>query len=178
MNWSSAKLPYFNMLGHLGPRQSGTLCLGRCTRATTLAGLLLAIPAGAYALTQVSGPVMIGPSRGDGNPQNHSATLTTMVVNQGQLADRLVNVLCPSAGDAHLLNGQVRQVGSIERNGLDIPGSIDGKANPVAVQIGLRQATEPVVSGALVPCSLYFQHAGQRVVVFTLGAHEQATAEP
>ena len=148
------------------------------SKTTMLAGLLLAVPAGAYALTQVSGPVMIGPSRGDGNPQNHSATLTTMVANQGQLPDRLVNVVCPSAGDAHLLNGHVRQVGNVERNGLEIPGSVDGKANPVAVQIGLSRATEPVVPGALVPCSLYFQHAGQRIVVFTLGAHEQATPEP
>ena len=148
------------------------------SKATILAGLLLAVPACADALTQVSGPVMIGPSRGDGDPQNHSATLTTIIANQGRLPDRLVNVVCPSAGTAHLLNGRVQPVGNVDRDGLDIPGSVDGKADPVTVQIGLSQATEPVVSGALVPCSLYFEHAGQRIVVFTLGAHEQATPEP
>ena len=132
----------------------------------------------AEALTQVSGPVQIGPSSGDGDPQNHSATLSTTVVNQGQLPDRLINVGCPGYGEANLLNGHVQPVGDVERNGLDLPGTVQGRATPVLVRIGLGHATAPMPAGTLLPCELFFEHAGQRIVVFTLGAHETETLEP
>ena len=147
-------------------------------RTSIAALLLLAAPMAAEALTQVSGPVQIGPSSGDGNAQNRSATLSTIVVNQGQLPDRLINVGCPGFGDANLLNGHVQPVGNVERNGLDLPGTIDGRATPVLVQIGLGHATAPMLAGTLVPCALYFEHAGQRIVVFTLGTREAQTLEP
>lgn len=139
-----------------------------------------AYPVGAHALTQASGPVQIGPSGGDGDVQNHNAVLSTTVINYGGLPDRLINVACPGTGAAALTNGQVQPVGpgGRQRNGLDVPGSESGKAVPVPVQIRLSDATQPMTAGALVPCSLYFEHAGQRIVVFELGVHETATSEP
>jgi copper(I)-binding protein len=139
---------------------------------------LLAIPVAARALTQASGPVQIGPSSGDGDVQNHSAALSTTVINYGGLPDRLINVACPGTGTASLANGHVQPVGNAQRNGLDVPGSGSGKTVPVQVQISLTNAAQPMAAGALVPCSLYFEHAGQRIVVFTLGVHETATDEP
>ncbi len=159
------------------------------SRGAVAAGLLLAgglaWPHAARALTQVSGPVQIGPSSGDGDAQNRSATLSTVVTNQGELPDRLVNVACPGLGTANLLNGQVQPVtpgspaGPGEpRNGLDLPGAVSDRATPVPVRIGLSQATQPMLAGTLLPCSLYFEHAGQRIVVFMLGAHDPASNEP
>ena len=146
--------------------------------AALLPVALCALPGAASALTQVSGPVQIGPSAGSFDTQNHSATLSTMVTNQGGLPDRLMNITCPSVGDAHLLNGHVEPVDGVQRNGLDIPAAAPGRVTPVPVQISLTQARPPMVAGALVPCSLYFEHAGQRVVIFMLGEHEPASDEP
>ncbi len=146
-------------------------------RSLTAAGLL-ALPLAGHALTQVSGPVQIEASSGDGNDADHSATLSATITNHGGLADRLIDVACPGIGTVALLNGQVRAVGDTQRNGLDLPGSLGGNAAPVAARFGLSHATQPLVAGALIPCALYFQHAGQRIVVFALGAHEPASNEP
>ena len=148
---------------------------------TAMAALLLALPVAGRALTQVSGPVQIGPSIGEGNDANHSATLSTTITNQGNLPDRLVNVACPGIGTVALLNGQVQPVApgsSVQRNGLDLPVSLDGHITPVPAQFSLTQATQPMIPGSLVSCALYFQHAGQRIVVFSLGTHEPAANEP
>ena len=146
-------------------------------RSLTAAGLL-ALPVAGHALTQVSGPVQIEASSADANDADHSATLSTTITNHGGLPDRLINVACPGVGTVALLNGQPRAVGDAQRNGLDLPGSIGGNATPVAARFGLSHATQPLVAGALIPCALYFQHAGQRIVVFALGAHEPASNEP
>ncbi len=146
-------------------------------RSLTAVGLL-ALPVAGHALTQVSGPVQIEASRADGDDARHSATLTTTITNQGALPDRLINVACPGVGTVALLNGQPRQVGDAQRNGLDLPGSVGGTVTPVAARFALSQATQPLLAGALIPCALYFQHAGQRIVVFALGAHEPASNEP
>ncbi len=145
------------------------------TTSMALLTAALALPVAGHALTQVSGPLQVGPSNADGNDQNHSAVLSTTLTNQGGLPDRLVNVACPGIGTAALVNGQVRQVGDVQRNGLDLPASLDGRATPVQAQFNLTDATQPMTRGSLIPCALYFQHAGQRIVVFSLGTHETAT---
>ena len=137
-----------------------------------------ALPAAAAALTQSSGPIMIGPSVANADPRNNTANLSTMVTNNGDLPDRLVNVSCSPAGDAGLLNGHAREVDGQQQNGLDIPAAFGGRGTPVQVQIGLSKPGVPMANGTMVPCSLYFEHGGQRVVVFMLGEHEQASQEP
>ena len=150
-------------------------------RPIAMAASLLALPVAGHALTQVAGPVQIGPSTGEGNDADHSATLTTTIANQGNLPDRLVNVACPGIGTVALLDGQVQPVApgsGVQRNGLDLPVSLDGHITPVQAQFRLSQATQPMIAGSLVSCALYFQHAGQRIVVFSLGTHEPAADEP
>ena len=153
-------------------------------RSLVPAVLLLAVPVAGHALSQVAGPVQIGPSSADGNDPNHSATLSTTLTNRGGLADRLVNVACPGTGKVVLANGRVEPVdpnhsgGTVQRNGLELPGTLDGPATPVEARFNLTDATGPMLPGSLIPCALYFLHAGQRVVVFSLGVHEQAVDEP
>ena len=148
---------------------------------SALSAALLALPVAGHALTQVAGPVQIGPSSGDGNDADHSAALSTTITNQGGLPDRLVNVACPGIGTVGLVNGHVQPVApgsDVQRNGLDLPPSLDGHVTAVQAQFSLTQATQPMVAGTLVSCALYFRHAGQRLVIFSLGTHETATNEP
>ena len=151
------------------------------TARSLTAAALLALPVAGRALTQVSGPVQIGPSSGDGDDANHAAALSTTLTNQGGLPDRLVNVACPGIGTVALMNGQVQPIApgsDVRRNGLDLPAAVDGRLTPVRAQFRISQATQPMTAGALIPCALYFQHAGQRIVVFSLGVHETTTDEP
>ena len=152
----------------------------QATARSLVMAALLALPVAGRALTQVSGPVQIGPSSGDGDDANHAAALSTTITNQGGLPDRLVNVACPGIGTVTLMNGRVQPVAgsSAPRNGLDLPASIDGHVTPVQAQLRISQATQPMTAGSLIPCALYFQHAGQRIVVFSLGNHETAANEP
>lgn len=147
-------------------------------RTLALAVPLLTVTVAGHAMTQVSGPLQIGPSHGDGDDQDHAAQLSTMITNQGMLPDRLINATCPGSGHMALLNGHVRQFPNGQFNGLDIPASIDGRYQPVQAEFSLTQATQPMTSGALVPCALSFAHGGQRIVVFTLGVQESQTNEP
>ncbi len=144
--------------------------------ALTLPLLAVSIPG--HAITQVAGPLMIGPSHGDGDDQDHAAQLSTTITNQGGLPDRLINATCPGTGHMALLNGSLRQFPNGQFNGLDIPASSDGRYQPVQAEFSLTQATQPMVRGALVPCALSFAHGGQRIVVFTLGVQESQTNEP
>ena len=158
--------------------------LGITARLALLATPLLALPVAGHAITQVAGPVQIGPSSADGNEQNRSATLSTTITNQGGLPDRLVNVACPGIGNVALVNGQVQPVdpgapgGTVQRNGLELPGALDRPAMPVQAQFNLTDATQPMRPGSLIPCALYFLHAGQRIVIFSLGTHGSVTDEP
>ncbi len=147
-------------------------------RMAALAVGACGLPMAALALTQPSGPITIGPSVANGDTRNHGANLSTMVTNQGDLPDRLINVSCPTAGNANLLNGHPGEINGEQRNGLDIPAAFGGKATPVPVQIGLSNPRQPMTDGTMVPCSLFFQHGGQRIVVFMLGEHERASDEP
>ena len=146
-----------------------------------LAAPLMVLPVAGHALTQVPGPLQIGPSIADGNAQTHSASLATTLTNQGDVADRLINVACPGTGTVGLTNGHVQPVGpgsSVQRNGLDIPAAALGRPTPVQARFDLTDATLPMLPGTLVSCVLWFQHAGQRIVIFPLGVHEGPTNEP
>jgi hypothetical protein len=172
------------------------------SRDFTAAAVLLVALAGAgpaRALSQVSGPVQIGPSWGQGDPARSAALLSTRIINLGGSPDRLIRVDCPMIGQVALRNGtlhrdiqeptlaqqqavQARQqnpaVSHPPQNGLDLPPSLHGKSVPVTAQFDLTSATAPVTDGALVPCSLYFSHAGQRIVIFTIGETPSPTDEP
>ncbi|WP_428375777.1 hypothetical protein [Lichenicoccus sp.] len=147
-------------------------------RTLALAVPVLAVAVPGQAMTQVAGPLQIGPSRGDGDDQDHAAQLSTTITNQGSLPDRLINAACPGSGHMALLNGSLRQFPNGQFNGLDIPASTDGRYQPVQAEFSLTQATQEMVRGTLVPCSLSFAHGGQRIVVFTLGVQESQTNEP
>ena len=143
--------------------------------------LLLALPEAGHALTRVSGPVQIGPSTATGDAQHNSATLATVITNRGALPDRLNNIACPGAGTASLLNGKVQPVdpgSNVQRNGLELPGASNGQATPIQAQFSLTNPAEPITPGTLLPCALYFEHAGQRIVIFTVGVHETEANEP
>ncbi|MCQ8240460.1 hypothetical protein [Rhizosaccharibacter radicis] len=168
--------------------------------AGMLAGTgLLAAPMAARALSQVAGPVQVGPSAATGDENRHSARMSTLITNFGGLPDRLINLSCPNADSVTLLNGSLhdrtmsptldqqaaaRQEEAANpdhtrQNGLDIPAALRGRpATPVTAQIALAGARVPVTDGALVPCSLFFAHAGQRVVVFEMGTSADQTLEP
>lgn len=172
------------------------------SRGFTAASVLLMALAGvgpARAISQVSGPVQIGPSWGQGDPAHSSALLNTRIINLGGTPDRLIRVECPAIGRVALRNGtlhrdiqeptlsqqqavQARQqnpeVSHPPQNGLDLPASLHGKSEPITAQFDLTAATGPVTDGALVPCSLYFAHAGQRIVIFTIGETPSPTDEP
>jgi hypothetical protein len=165
-----------------------------------LAAAALATPAvPALALSQVSGPVLIGPSTAKGDPQRHAAQLSTNILNLGGTPDRLINVACSNVGSATLLDGSLhdqtmvptndqraaarqeeqQNPNHVRQNGLDIPAAVGGGGgHPVVAQIAVADARIPVTNGALLPCSLFFAHAGQRIVVFEMGAQETPTAEP
>lgn len=170
---------------------------GIATLAVVLAALAAVGPA--RAVNQVSGPVQIGPSWGQGDPAHSSALLDTRIINLGGAPDRLIRVECPAIGHVALRNGtlhrdiqeatlsqqqavQARQqnpnLSQAPQNGLDLPASLHGKPQPVTAQFDLTSATQPMTDGVLVPCSLYFAHAGQRIVIFTIGESPSPTDEP
>ncbi|MGI4747222.1 MAG: hypothetical protein ACRYGI_09210 [Janthinobacterium lividum] len=172
------------------------------SRGLTSAAVLLLALGGvgpAWAVSQVSGPVQIGPSWGQGDPAHSSALLDTRIINLGGAPDRLIRVECPAIGQVALRNGtlhrdvqeptlsqqqavQARQqdpnASHAPQNGLDLPASLHGRSDPVTAQFDLTSATQPMTDGALVPCSLYFAHAGQRIVIFTIGEVPSPTDEP
>jgi len=172
------------------------------SRGFTAAAAVLMALAGvgpARAVSQVSGPVQIGPSWGQGDPARSGALLNTRIINLGGSPDRLIRVECPAIGQVALRNGtlhgdvqeptlsqqqavQARQqnpgADHTPQNGLDLPASLHGKSEPVMAQFDLTAATQPMSDGALVPCSLYFAHAGQRIVIFTIGETPSPTDEP
>ncbi|NPD68088.1 hypothetical protein HN018_12005 [Lichenicola cladoniae] len=167
--------------------------------AVTVLFMALAGIGSARAVSQVSGPVQIGPSWGQGDPAHSAAMLNTRIINLGGSPDRLIRVECPAIGRVALRNGtlhgdiqaptlsqqqaaQARQqdpdTSHTPQNGLDLPPSLHGKSQPVMAQFDLTSATQPMTDGALVPCSLYFAHAGQRIVIFTVGENPAPTDEP
>jgi len=169
-------------------------------RSTLVASaVLLVVAAPAHAIGPVAGPVQVGPSWAQADPAHSSAVLNTIIANHGSLADRLIRVECPTAGQVGLRNGTLHQdvqVPTLDQqqaalaksqdpnaqhtpqNGLDLPPALHEKIQPVTAVFDLRQATQPLTDGALIACSLYFAHAGQRIVVFTIGEQPTPTDEP
>lgn len=166
--------------------------------AAGLTAMLAAAPAHAVA-GQVSGPMQVGPSWGQGDPQHSRALLSTVIVNHGNLPDRLIRVDCPAFGQVALQNGTAhrdvaaptldqQQAAAAQarapdgdrpvQNGLDLPPSLHDQLHPVTARFDLTQATRPVTDGALVPCAVYFAHAGEQLVMFTIGEQPTPTSEP
>ncbi len=143
------------------------------------------VPAGA----QVSGPIQIGPSWARADLVHHAAVLDTVLVNHGDIPDRLIRADCPASGTVTLRNGTRHadvaapsvaqgQVPPGPQNGLDLPPGLHGGVHPVTATFDLTQADQPLTDGAQVPCTVTFAHGGQRVVIFSIGETPQPTDEP
>lgn len=161
------------------------------SRAVLACGLLGAV-APARAAVQVPGPMQVGPSWAQADPAHASALLSTVIVNHGTLADRLIRVECPASGRVALRNAtlhddiatptpsQQREAQAVThtQNGLDMPAALHGQLHPVTALIDLTQATQPLADGALVPCTITFAHSGEQVVIFSVGEQPNPTTEP
>lgn len=146
-----------------------------------VARAVLAIVAGIplAALTQVPGPLRIGPSWGTLDGANHSASLFTTVINRGVLFDRLAGGSCPGYGDASLAGLDPATQGNRPQDrGLGLPPGTTAQLSPNGPHMVLANAPASLAAGALVPCTLDFVHSGQRIVIFTIGAAPPRTDEP
>ena len=157
-----------------------------------LACLLLGGVAPARAAVQVPGPMQVGPSWAQADPARASALLSTIIVNHGALADRLIRVECPASGQVALRNAslhddiatptpsQQHEAEALTRtqNGLDLPPALHGRFHPVTALIDLTRATQPLADGALVPCTITFAHSGEQIVIFSVGEQPNPTTEP
>ena len=147
-----------------------------------LAGLLcagsIAASSPADALSQVPGPIEIGPSwaklDGDG-----SASLYTTIVNHGVLADRLRGAACSGFGDAALtgLDGATQGSGPDEQGVLIEPGAT-ARLAPSDAHLQLSHTGQAAAPGALIGCTLTFVHTGQRLVIFRVGPPGPASTAP
>ena len=164
----------------------------KAARSAVLASLLLGAAAPAGAAVQVPGPMQVGPSWAQADPARASALLSTIIVNHGALADRLIRVECPASGQVALRTAslhddiatptpsQQRAAEALTRpqNGLDLPPALHGRFHPVTALIDLTQATQPLADGALVPCTITFAHGGEQIVIFSVGEQPHPTMEP
>ena len=158
-------------------------------------GLLLAAAPGPAAAGPVSGPIEIGPSWGQADPQRSAAVLDARLINHGDTPDRLIRIDCPASGHVTLRNGTLHQDVQAPnlsqqqqaqaqaqalgpQNGLDLPPGQHGAGHPVTAVFDLTQAIQPLTDGAEVPCTIGFAHGGERIVIFTIGETPQPTAEP
>ncbi|MBB3174332.1 copper(I)-binding protein [Endobacter medicaginis] len=139
-------------------------------------------PAPARASTMAVAPLYVGPAWGDANPQARTATLHVRIDNTGTVPDRLVRINCAPIGQAALLDGIVRQVDGVQQNGLDIPGRTPGSdadlASAAQADISLTGLQSHLAPGMTVSCTLGFLNAGERLVVFSLGAPGNPVNEP
>ncbi len=164
---------------------------GRAGLGFLLCGLCcVGVPA--WAAVQVPGPMQVGPSWAQADAAHATALLSTVIVNHGALADRLIRVECPGSGHVALRNGtlhddivtptpsQQREAEATTRtqNGLDTPPALHGQLHPVTALIDLTQATQPLTDGALLPCTVTFAHSGEQMVIFTVGEQPTPTDEP
>ena len=146
----------------------------------------------AHAADQAAGPIQVGPSWAQADAAHSTAVLSTIIANQGPMADRLIRIECPASGHAALRNGTLHrdvqtpilsqerqaQATNATQNGLDLPPALHGTPHPVNALIDLTQATQPLTDGALVPCTVTFAHAGEQIVMFTVGEQPAPTSEP
>ena len=66
----------------------------------------------------------------------------------------------------------------MQQNGLDLPPALHGSLHRVTATFSLTGATQPLTDGTLIPCTLTFAHAGEQVVMFTIGEQPTPTPEP
>ena len=139
------------------------------------AAVLAAGPA--LALSQVPGPIEIGPSWG--RVDSNGATLYTTIINRGVLADRLTGGTCSGFGEAALAGLDPSTQGTLaDEKGVFIPPGKTVGLDPSGARLALSAARHAVEDGALIPCTLDFVHSGQRIVVFRVGQPESAATEP
>ena len=144
-----------------------------------VASLLALTVVPSYGLTQVPGPIRIGPSWAQGDQNDHSARLYTTIVNRGVLADRLSGGACPGFGNLALVGVDPATEGNRPQDqGVFLPPGSTEKLAPSGPHFALTDATRPMSDGQLIPCSLSFVHSGQRIVVFAIGAPTPRTFEP
>ncbi len=150
----------------------------------------IAVPA--RAAVQVPGPMQVGPSWAQADATRATALLSTVIVNHGTLADRLIRVECPASGHVALRNATLHddiatptpsqqheaEATTRSQNGLDLPPALHGQLHPVTALIDLTQATQPLSDGALVPCTVTFAHSGEQILIFTVGEQPTPTSEP
>ncbi len=148
--------------------------------AVVLAVLLVSAAApSARALSQVPGPIEIGPSWGTVDPASHAASLYTTIINRGVLTDRLTGGTCSGFGDATLaVLDAATQGNSPDEKGVLIPPGGTAKLEPAAAHLALSNADRASGPGALVSCTLDFVHSGQRIVIFRMGQPGPAIQEP
>ncbi len=141
--------------------------------------LLLTLPtAPAHALSQVPGPIEIGPSWGQLEP-DHSASLYTTIVNHGVLADRLTGGACSGFGNATLAGlDQATQGDAAQEKGVLVGPGATARLQPHFAHLALADADRATDPGALISCTLSFVHSGQRIVIFRMAAPGPATPEP
>ena len=142
----------------------------------------LLLPLAAFpllGLSQVAGPIEIGPSWGSAASDGRSASLFTTVINHGVLADRLAGVSCPGYGTVSETGIDPATEGTAPTDrGVLIPRGGRAVLDPSGAHVALSDLPRPIADGALVPCTLHFVRTGERVVVFTIGAPGAATDEP
>ncbi len=144
-----------------------------------LAASLLLAAAPAWALSQVPGPIEIGPSWGAADTASHAASLYTTIINRGVLADRLVGGHCAGFGDVSLAGLEPATQGdSADEKGVLIPAGATARLSPDAAHLALANADRASAPGALISCTLNFVHSGQRLVIFRIGGAGPAVQEP
>lgn len=182
-------LPERRSLHPAAPLLAGVLALAGGERLAR-AAQVNPYPVPAQGSTMATAPLYTGPAWGDANPQAQTATLHVRLDNTGAVPDRLVRINCAPIGQAALLNGIVRQVDGVQQNGLDIParppgseadateqaqGQIQGQVQADISLTGLQTRLAP---GMTVSCTVGFLNAGERLVVFSLGAPGAPVTEP
>lgn len=145
--------------------------------ARAVGPVLASIPL--MALTQVPGPIVIGPSWGSLGDDGRSGALYTTIVNRGVLPDRLAGIACPGYGDVSEADLPPSTQGARPQDkGVLIPRGGKAVLGPEGAHIALSNIRTPLHDGALVPCTLSFVRSGERLVVFTIGQPGPAVDEP
>ena len=144
------------------------------SRLALLAGVIPLL-----ALTQVPGPIRIGPSWATADPNNRSAGLYTTIINRGVLADRLSGGACPGFGHLALVGvARATEGDRPQDQGVLLAPGATATLAPSGPHFSLTDTTRPLPNGQLIPCSLSFVHSGQRIVVFAIGGPGPQTFEP
>lgn len=131
------------------------------------------------ALSQVPGPIDVGPSWAAADDRAHSGSLYVRLANRGVLTDRLTAAHCPAFGHVELagLDPATQGDKGAEQGVLLAPGSIVTLDAGGPHFVG-TDATRPLQAGGLISCTLSFVRSGERIVVFGIGPEGRVTDEP